>query len=61
MRRPAPLPVPAARQVNDVVARMIAARWAARRCSDAADEIFPAQDERAHDTSARDVRGRDAS
>ena len=55
MRRPAWVPVPAEGQENDVVARIIAAQSAARRCSDAAEEIFPATHGAARDTSARDT------
>ena len=50
MRRPARVPVPAEGQENDVVARIIAAQSAARRCSDAAEEIFPTVPEAARDT-----------
>jgi len=50
MRRPAWVPVPAGGQENDVVARSIAAQSAARRCLDAAEEIYPTTPEALHET-----------
>jgi len=61
MRRPAWVPVPAGGQENDVVARSIAAQSAARRCLDAAEEIYPTTPEAPRDTSARDASARGAS
>jgi hypothetical protein len=59
MRRGVPTPIQAEGQQTDVVARIISSRAAARRCSDAADEIFPARDEAARHTPARDTPARD--
>jgi len=42
-----------------MVARIIAAQSAARRCSDAAEEIYPTTPEAPRDTSARDTSGRE--